>query len=104
MTKEEFFREFGLLRQRVAKAIEAILAEDGYCKSYEGTWELLVSYPDYFDDKTGTAAPDFYRITLHCYVLGPARHYDWDGRSWAEAFEKCKEQVESWIEQCEVEL
>lgn len=97
MTKEGFFIEFGMLRQRLAKAIKSTLAEDPYCKSYEGTWELLVGYPSYFDDKTGTAQPEFYRISLHCYVLGPYRHYDWDGRSWGEAFEQCKAQVEEWI-------
>ena len=103
MTKEEFFREFDILRQRVARAIKAMLTEDPYCKSYEGTWELLVGYPSYFDDMTGTAKPEFYRVTLHCYVLGPSRHYDWDGRSWGEAFEQCKAQVEKWIKPYEEE-
>lgn len=81
----------------VAEAIRKQIAEDPCCKSYEGTWELLFSYPSYFEDETATATPDFYRITLHCYVLGPGRHYNWVGESWEEALEKCKHDVMEWI-------
>lgn len=98
MTRE-FYHEFNALRRTVADAIRKALALDGYCKSYEGTWELLVSYPDYFEDETATAPPDFYRITLHCYVLGPSRHYNWDGKTWEEALSKCKADVADWIEE-----
>ena len=93
---KKFYEEFCAIRQRTANAIAKALEEDWDCKSYEGTWELLVSYPDYFEDETATAPPDFYRITLHCYILGPGRHYDWDGKSWSEALEKCKKDIDEW--------
>ena len=81
----EEYKLFMSIRRKVATYIGKALEEDGYCKSYEGTWELLVSYPDYFEDETATSNPDFYQITLHCYVIGPHTQYDWGGKTWAEA-------------------
>lgn len=87
---------FARLRKMVAKEIERQLAIDCLCKSYEGTWELTVSYPNYFEDEAATAKPDFYQIVLHCYVIGPHRHYDFSGKSWDECLEKCENAVASW--------
>jgi len=95
MTKQEYAK-FNALRKQVAGAIAKELEIDCGCKSYEGTWELLVSYPNYFEDETATANPDFYQITLHCYVIGPGRHYDWQGRTWGEALRKCKLDIDRW--------
>ena len=95
MNREEH-RQFQSVRQKVAAYIREYLKEDCGHKSYEGTWELLESYPSYFEDETATSRPDFYRITLHCYVLGPDRHYNWDGRTWAEAFKKCERDIAQW--------
>lgn len=96
--KKETFERFCNLRKRVAKAIHEELIEAPCHKSYEGTWEITVGYPDYFDDDTATAGPDFYRIVLHCYVLGPGRHYNWDGRTFEQALDACEKAVNSWIE------
>lgn len=93
---KKFFEEFNKVRRQVAGAIAKALEDDCGHKSYEGQWELLVSYPDYFQDETGSALPDMYQITLHCYVLGPGRHYDWRGESWQEALEKCKRDIDTW--------
>ena len=92
---------FNRLRKTVANAIEEYLKDDCGHKSYEGTWELLVSYPSYFEDETATAKPDYYRITLHCYVIGPSRHYDWSGKSWDECLNKCELDIDEW---CAVEV
>ncbi len=88
--------QFKVLRQRVADYIREYLKHDCGHKSYEGTWETFASYPSYFEDETGTAEPDFCTITLHCYILGPHRHYKWDGGTWAEALEKCERDVGQW--------
>lgn len=88
---------FSAVRKQVADYITEYLKDDCGHKSYEGTWELLVSFPSYFDDDTATASPDFYRVTLHCYVLGPHRHYNWDGKSFMEALNKCKHNIGQWI-------
>lgn len=95
MTKKES-QLFSQLRMQVAGYICEYLKDDCGHKSYEGTWEVLISYPNYFDDDTATAPPDFYRVTLHCYVLGPGRHYDWDGKSLLEALNKCKHDIDQW--------
>lgn len=92
---------FNRLRKMVAEEIARQLAIDCHCKSYEGTWELTVSYPNYFEDETATARPDFYQIALHCYVIGPSRHYDWSGKSWDECLAKCELDIDKW---CPVEV
>ena len=94
-----FYEEFGKVRRQVADAIAEYLKDDCGHKSYEGTWELLCSYPNYFEDETATAPPDFYRITLHCYILGSGAHYDWDGKSWWEALQKCKKDIDAWTKE-----
>ena len=93
MTDKE---RFDSLRQKVAGMIRKEL-ELGDChKSYEGTWEVAVEYPDYFEDDTGTAPPRWYCLKLHCYVLGPARHYDWTGKTFGEALDKAEREIAQW--------
>lgn len=87
---------FARLRKMVAQEIDRQLAIDSYCKSYEGTWELTICFPNYFEDETATANPDFYQIGLHCYVIGPGRHYDWSGKSWDECLTKAELNIEKW--------
>lgn len=89
---------FNALRRKTADAIKYELSLDGHCKSYEGTWEIGLSFPDYFQDETGTADADFVEITLHCYVLGPHRHYKWQGSTFLDALRKAEAEVDSWIE------
>lgn len=31
-----------------------------------------------------------------CYVIGPSRHYDWQGCAWGEALRKCKFDIGRW--------
>ena len=96
MTKEEKAL-FSLLRVNVGEYIEDYLKDDAGHKSYEGTWELSVTYPSYFESDGFTAKPDSYCVTLHCYVLGPGRHYDWFGKSWLEALQRARSDIQKWI-------
>jgi len=93
---EKDFKEFYHIREATFKAIHEELMEDNFCKSYEGTFELTICWPDYFEDDTATAEPEYYKLTLHCYVLGPARHYDWCGRTLADALKLCKSDLIDW--------
>ena len=88
---------FDDLRQLVMKAIARELEEDPYCKSYEGAFEWTTCYPNYFDDPDGKAAPESYVLTLHCYILGPSRHYDWIGRTRSEVLDKAEKEIMSWL-------
>ena len=89
---------FGALRRKVADMIRSALAEDAYCKSYEGSWEVATEYRDYFEDETASLPPKLYRLTLHCYVLGPARHYDWTGKTFSEALDKAEREIMGWAQ------
>lgn len=96
----KIMEEFLELRKRLFKAIDEYFSDpdgDGACKSYEGTFEIEVGYPDYFEDENASKGPDFYMIKLHCYVIGPNRHYEWKGKTLAEALHKCKNDIDDWI-------
>ena len=97
MDKE--YKRFISLRRRVMQAIHRELELDDSCKIYEGTFEILVSYPNYFDLKYDNKPdkPDFYIIRLHCYVLGPGRHYEWRGRTLKNALDKAEKDINKWI-------
>lgn len=89
-------QRFDALRKKVMAAIGEQLADDPHCKSYEGTFEWTTCYPNYFDDEKGVAAPNYYVLELHCYVLGPSRHYRWDGRTRTEVLDKAEKEIEAW--------
>ena len=88
---------FDALRKKVMAAIEEQLACDSHCKSYEGTFEWTTCYPNYFDDEKGIAGPNLYVLELHCYVLGPARHYRWTGKTRSEVLDKAEKEIGSWL-------
>lgn len=95
-------KQFELLRARTFEGIKKALAIDSYCKSYEGAFEVLQLYTDYFEDNNAIAAPEVI-IRLHCYVLGPARHYEWKGKTFEEALAKAEYDISDWIRVLEVE-
>lgn len=88
---------FDALRKLTMDAIGRELEID-YCgKSYEGIFGWTVCYPSYYDDPEAKAGPEFYALTLHCYVLGPSRHYRITGRTPDEVLEKFEELIKSWV-------
>lgn len=88
---------FDALRKLVMDAIRKQLEIDCCCKSYEGAFEWTVCYPTYFDDPEAKEAPEFYVLQLHCYVLGPARHYEWRGKTRTEVLDKAEREIKSWL-------
>lgn len=86
---------FDALRKMVMEAIEEVCEFGG--KSYEGTFEWTVCYPDYWQDPEAKAGPELYILTLHCYLLGPARHYDWRGKTKAEVLDKAEREIKTWL-------
>lgn len=88
---------FSYLRKLVWDYIEEYLKDDFGHKSYEGTWELTLCFPDYFHADRSSDPPEAYVVQLHCYVLGPHRHYRWDGSSWMEALSKAEKDITQWI-------
>lgn len=91
------YERFKALRKKTMSAIHNDLNEDPFCKSYEGSFEIAACYPNYFEDETGDQGPDAYCIRLHCYVLGPNRHYEWFGQTLDEALDSAEEDLNQWI-------
>ena len=94
---QEFFEQFTRLRKLVNSGIEHYLKEDCGHKSYEGAWDITFGYPNYFEDDTGEAPPCYCKIELHCYVIGPSRHYEWTGKTSIEALRKAQADVRKWV-------
>ena len=96
MSKES--ARFAALRKKLFGMIKAELEIDPYCKSYEGCLEVICEYPNYFEDEEATIGPVYYCIKLHCYVLGPSRHYDFTGKTMSEALDKLEKALNKWAE------
>lgn len=89
--------EFLELRKWFFCILGKILDSDAgkYHKSYEGEFEVSYLFPSIFDAES----PINVCIQLDCYVLGPYRHYKWDGENMHETVKKCKDDLEQWIKE-----
>lgn len=93
------FERFHRLREKTFAEIgKALEANDGYGKSYEGAFEIVLEYPNFYEDPDATSGPVVI-IRLHCYILGPARHYEWKGKTFSEALTKAERDITAWIKQ-----
>lgn len=89
------FARFDELREMVDKAVEHAWECGELGKIYGGMWELHVEYPA--TDEGGTKRPPFFwKIMLHCYLIGPGSHYSWTGKTFKDALDKCYEDVVAW--------
>ncbi len=89
-------QRFIALRCRLFRMIRQERGQDDYCKSYEGCVEVMTEYPNYFEDNEAELGPSYVKITLHCYVLGPYRHYELEGKTMEEALDKLEETIAGW--------
>ena len=95
ITNKEYNR-FLQLREKLFKAIEKALEEDGHCKSYEGEFSIGINFPSYFEEDY-TNIPT-YEINLGLYLIAPnGRHHCWRGKTFAEALRKCEFDINDWI-------
>ena len=99
MLSLKFERDFTALRKRLNTCINWLREQGEPGKSYEGAWDIQIGIPDATDDPDAKLPPDYCKITLHCYLLGPSRHYEWTGETVEEAFKQCRKDVEKWIDQ-----
>jgi len=81
-------------RQMAFRGIKHSLEEDGSCKIYEG--EVVVRYPNYFEERDVERRMT---LELHCYVLGPSRHYSWHGATLSEALDKAFADLVQWVKE-----
>jgi hypothetical protein len=81
------------LREKVFDHIKKSLEECGHCKSYEGAVRIV--YPTYFT----RGDPDCWGLELHCYLIGPSRHYEWRGNILAVCIDKAEKDINHWTSQ-----
>ena len=86
------------LRERLYKMISDYFASgEGHCKSYEGHFVISADYGDYFDDNNAEDKnPKSVVIHVDVYVVGPHRHYDFAGKTFAEALDKLEAALDEW--------
>lgn len=89
---ERFFKMRAFLFEQIRKALE----EDGHCKSYEGHLTVGFTFRNYFAAETSAEPCDGVVVKLHCYVFGPARHYEWQGKTLDDALNKVAEDFKKW--------
>lgn len=78
--------EFYRLRQAVFASLDICYKQGDAGKSYEGSFAIY--FPSYH--------ANVWTITCDCSLLGPHRHYQWDGTSLMEAVKKAETDIKSW--------
>lgn len=86
---------FGKLRVNLFTAIRECLEVDNYCKSYEGALTIEIHFPSYFQENGEL----LWNIHLSCYLIGPSRGYDWEGKTFEEALEKAEKDIYQWLKE-----
>lgn len=90
-------------RALVRREIAAALKRDGYHKRFEGAVSYSVDMPPVVDwagmpDPLGRQ-PEMkqeHSLKLYCYVIGPARNYEWTADSASEVFAKATADFTKW--------
>jgi hypothetical protein len=88
------------LRVDLLAAIQERIDADGYCKSYEGMIKLV--WPSWNQIDNGTEEP--WTVELHCYLIGPSRHYDWTGATPLQAVQRAENDIRDWIDESREEM
>lgn len=96
MMLENDVTAFFALRQRVFSAVRNMRRKGEYGKVYEGAMRIQIDFGDADDER-------FQRFIIHldCYLIGPARHYDWEGQTFREALKKAEKDIDKWIKETE---
>lgn len=80
-------------RDRLFAAIKRELEQDGHCKSYEGAIEV------YAPGHVNLGEP--WSVKVHCYVLGPNRHYAYTGKTLSDCVDLMNSDLDEWISESE---
>ena len=91
------------LRTRLFRLIETV--DDGYHKSYEGAVDLTISFPDVFESEyNAKLPPEYYTLTVHCYLLINGRHEDFEGDTFTECLDRFEKALVRWAKEWEDEV
>jgi hypothetical protein len=86
---EQDMSRFLTLRTKVFEAIKYSLEEDSHCKHYEGA--MAIHFPNYFEHDRK------WSVSLDCYLIGPSRHYCWEGKTLSDAIENAEKDIFEWL-------
>lgn len=102
ITAKEWER-FYALRTRLFELIQAV--DDGYHKSYEGAVDLTISFPDVFESEYNAKfPPEYYTLTVHCYLLINGRHKDFEGETFTKCLNQFEKALADWAKEWEDEV
>ena len=97
MISQKDFDNFYALRTKLHDALkDASLHDPG--KMYEGEIELTFQFTGIYDNEDKVEGVT---IKAHFYLIGPYRHYEWHGRTFAEAIKKADTDITQWIKDAE---
>jgi len=99
----EDLKRFLALRLRLFLYLDEMVWRGDSGKVYEGTFEII--FPSYWHDRNvktfslirSDQNSNVWGLKLHCYLLGPARHYQWFDSNLSCAIDKAKKDIEAWI-------
>lgn len=89
----EHIERFQKLHHKVKEACEQVVNEGGCSKSYDGRMSFSIDLPAFYEEDQ---AP-LYHIHLQCYLIGPARSYDWFGLTSDECLDKAEADIDYYI-------
>lgn len=91
---DEDWEQFLQLRERIFKTIEEIIEDpNATWKSYEGRFDLSVSFPNYFERDT----PPDWSLHFACYLIGPNRGEDWFGVDFHSVLIQAERTIGGWL-------
>ena len=92
------YARFETLRADLFDALARALSRDGHSKSYEGTFRI--QFPGYYEARKVVmeASDEPWGIFLDCYVIGPSRHYEWWGATFADVLQKADTNIRAWMQ------
>ena len=93
---DKTWERFLALREKILGFIKQKYESGDGIKMYDGRMNITFEFPIYTDDPDGTALPGV-NIHLDCYVIGPRRHYDWNGENFEIALDKAEKDIDEWI-------
>ena len=95
LVSQRDFARFAQLRSRFLRLVRKV--DDGYHKSYEGAMDLTFGFPNIFEtERSKENAPDFVRLTVHCYLVIDGRHKEYTGDTLGECLDRFYEDIVKW--------
>lgn len=94
------YAQFEKLRADLFDVIAVVLSQGGGGKSYEGTFRI--QFPGYANAREQAEfGPSPWAIFLDCYLIGPSRHYEWWGDTFADVLLKAETDIRAWMHEAQ---